>query len=70
MSLAEIKAEIAKLSPDERAQLRRELTPTVEIDDPAYWAEIDRRHAEMEQGVNVVTKEQMYARLRAAGLDI
>ena len=67
MSFAEIKADRPKLSDDERAELRRALIDYKRIDDPGYWAEMDRRIDEMERGIDVVTKEEMVARLRAAG---
>ena len=67
MSLAEIKAELPKLTPAERAELRRALIDYQQIDDPGYWAETDLRVSEMERGMNVVSKEEMYARLQAAG---
>jgi hypothetical protein len=69
MSLAEIKAEISKLTPEERAELRRELMRNP-LDDSEYMAEIERRHAEMLRGVNKLTKEEVYARLRAAGRQV
>jgi hypothetical protein len=69
MSLAEIKNEIAKLTPAEVAELRRELIPDP-FDDPAYREEMTRRGEDMRQGRNIVTKEEMYARLRAAGRDV
>ncbi len=69
MSLAEIKAEIAKLSPEEVAELKRYLGRDP-FDDPEYRAEMARRGEDMRQGRNVVTKEEMYSRLRAAGRNI
>jgi len=41
-----------------------------QVDDPDYWTEADLRVSEMESGVNVVTKEEMHARLRAAGRNL
>lgn len=69
MSLAELKDEIAKLSPDELAELRRELLPDP-FDDPAYREEMARRYDDFVHGRNIVTKDEMYARLRAAGRNI
>lgn len=70
MSLAEIKAEVAKLTPAERAELRDHLASLKPFDDPAFMSELDRRHDEMERGINVVSSEEMYRRLRTAGRDI
>jgi hypothetical protein len=69
MSLAEIKAEIAKLPPDEVAELKQHLSSDP-FDDPEYRAEMARRYDDFLQGRNIVTKEEVYARLRAAGRDI
>jgi len=69
MSLAEIKDEIAKLSPAEVSELKRYLNRD-RLDDAEYLVEMDRRHDEMQRGLNTVTKEEMYARLRAAGRDV
>jgi hypothetical protein len=65
MSLAEIKAEIAKLSPEEVVELKQHLSSDP-WDDPEYLAELDRRHAEMQRGINVLTKEEVLARLHTA----
>ena len=70
MSLAEIKAELSKLTPAERAELRRAPIEYQQIDDPDYWTEADLRVSEMDHGVNVVSKEEMYARLKAAGRNL
>lgn len=64
MSLAEIKAEIAKLTPEELAELKRELIRDP-FDDPAYIAELTRRNRDAEQGERVVDDEEFRARLVA-----
>ena len=69
MSLAEIRAEIAKLTPEEKAELRDELAPNP-LEDDELMDEVVRRHEEMERGINVVTREQLYERLRAAGFNV
>lgn len=70
MSLAEIKAELPKLTPAERTALARALEALRTLDDPVFVAELSMRMDEMERGINVVTSDEMYARLRAAGHDV
>lgn len=69
MSVAEIRAAIAKLNPQEKAKLREGLAIN-RLEDEAYLDEIARRARDMERGINVVSREQMYERLRAAGIDV
>jgi hypothetical protein len=70
MSVAEIKQQISKLSRDERAELEAQLEVMKAFDDPEYMAEITRRCRDAEQGIHVLTKEQMLARLREAGVEL
>ncbi|MEQ1861698.1 MAG: hypothetical protein ABMA13_17405 [Chthoniobacteraceae bacterium] len=69
MSLAEIKAEIAKLTPDEVAELKRELARDP-LDDPQYVAEMAWRVREMEAGRHVVTRDEVLNRARELGIDL
>jgi hypothetical protein len=66
MSLAEIKNEIAALSPDEQEELRRFLIIERMRNDPEWKAELDRRIDEVRAG-NYYTKEDL-ERLRATRL--
>lgn len=70
MSFAEIKAELPKLTPQERTALARELRQLETFGDPAFVADLTRRHREMEKGENVATDEEFRARLRALGRDV
>jgi hypothetical protein len=70
MSLAEIKAELPKLTPAERAALARELELLQDFNDPAFVAELTRRNREAERGENVVTDEEFRARLQALGRSV
>ena len=53
MSLAEIKHEISRLSQGERQQLFSYLAEVTERDDPAYYADMDRRMKAMDAGDRV-----------------
>jgi len=67
MSLAEIKQEIVRLTPAERAELELQLQILRDLEDPQYLAELTRIQADAERGVQVIDREEMMARLRAAG---
>lgn len=67
MSLAEIKAEIAKLSPAEVAELKSDLIRDP-LSDPAYLAELARRHREMEAGRHVITRDEVLKRAHELGI--
>jgi hypothetical protein len=67
MSFAEIKAELPKLTPEERIALARELDLLRDFNDPAFVAEITRRNRETERGENVMTDDEFRAHLQALG---
>jgi len=66
MSLAEIKNEIASLSPEEQEELRRFMIIERLRNDSAWKAELDRRIDEVRAG-NYYTKEDL-ERIHAARL--
>ena len=69
MSTAELKAAVDKLSAEERAWLTRYLATLNRINEPAFIAEVTRRHQEMVAG-QAVTRDELFAmdaRLRAEG---
>ena len=70
MSLAEIKAELPKLTAAERAVLARELKNFEAFNDPELMERITQRLDEAERGEHVISKEEMYRRLREAGRKI
>lgn len=70
MSFAEIVAEQPKLTPEERTALSQKLKLLEPFNDPQFVAELTRRNREAAQGINVVTKEELYRRLREAGRDV
>jgi hypothetical protein len=53
MVFTEIKPQIEQLAPDERLKAMAYLKHLMHADDPAYQAEIARRHAEMDAGRKV-----------------
>jgi hypothetical protein len=67
MSLAEITAELPKLTPAERAALARELQNFEPFDDPELMARLTRGIDEAERSEGVISKEEMQRRLHAAG---
>ncbi len=66
MSFAEIKQEVAKLSSAERHELALQLEVLKDLEDPAFLAELTQVHAEAERGIADLTREELFARLRAA----
>ncbi len=70
MSFAEITAELPKLTAEERQALGRQLKILEPFDDPEFMAELTRLNREAERGENLITKEELYRRLREAGRDV
>lgn len=70
MSFAEIKAEIPKLTPAERAALRRELELFRDFENPEFLGELTTRNREAERGENLLTDEEFRSRLQALGRNI
>lgn len=70
MSFAEIKAELPKLTRDERKELSRTLELLEPVDDPAFMAELTRRNREAARGENLVTDEELRSLLRTRGHDV
>jgi hypothetical protein len=70
MSVAEIKEQISQLSPAQRKEIAAQLEAMKAFDDPEHMKELAQRRREIEEGVNVLTKEQMLERLRAAGVNV
>ncbi len=70
MSLAEITAELPKLTPAERAALARELQHFKPFDDAGLMARLSQSIDEAERGENIISKEEMLRKLRAAGCDV
>ena len=50
MSLAEIKEQIAELTPEERLEIAALIVHLTQASDPEYRAELDRRMAAMDAG--------------------
>lgn len=67
MSLAELKQEITRLTPAERQELALQLQVLKDLEDPAFLAELTQAHANAEDGNEGIDREQLIARLRAAG---
>ena len=67
MSLAEIQHEVARLTPAERRDLALQLEVLRDLEDPAFLAEMTQAHADAERGVEGITRDELLARLRAAG---
>jgi len=67
MSLAELKQEITRLTPAERQELALQLQVLKDLEDPAFVAELTQAHAIAEGGNEGIDREQLIARLRAAG---
>jgi hypothetical protein len=61
MSTAELKEAVDKLSPEERAWLTRYLATLNRINEPAFVAEVTRRHHELAAG-QAVTRDELLAR--------
>ena len=70
MSLAEIKAELPKLTPEERAALAQELQNFLPFNDPDLMARIERAIDDAERGENIHSKDELFRRLRAAGREV
>jgi hypothetical protein len=70
MSLAEIKAELPKLTAKERAALAQELQNFQPFNDAALMERIERSIDEAERGEQLHTAEEVSARLRAAGREV
>jgi hypothetical protein len=70
MSFAEIKAELPKLTPQERTALAQELRKLEPFNDPDLMSRLTRLNDEVERGENVISKDEMLRRLRAAGRDV
>lgn len=69
MSVEEIRAEVAKLTPEEQAEVRKELFPQP-FEGDGLIEELEHNRAEMERcGYDVVSREVYRARLRAIGVD-
>ena len=66
MSLAEIKAEIPKLTAEERDELAVFLRVCADMNQPGFKAELTRAVDEIESGVNVMTKAEALTRLNRA----
>lgn len=70
MSLAEITAELPKLTPAERAALATELQNFQPFNTPGLLERIAQRLDDAERGEKVVSKEELYRRLREAGREV
>jgi hypothetical protein len=68
MSLAEIKQEVARLTPAERHELALQLEVLRDLEDPAFLDELTQAHADAERGVADLTRGELLARLRTTGL--
>jgi hypothetical protein len=67
MSYAEIVREVNQLEPSECERLAAYLRLKARQRDPEYVAEMERRVDDAERGENLVSKEELLERLRAAG---
>jgi len=70
MSLAEIKAELPKLTPEERTALAQELQNFRPFNDPGMMARIERAIDDAERGENIHSEDELFRRLQAAGREI
>ena len=70
MSLADIKAELPKLTPEERTALAQELQNFRPFNDPGMMARIERAIDDAEGGENIHSKDELFRRLQAAGREI
>ena len=61
MSTAELKEAVDRLSPEERAWLTRYLATLNRINNPAFLAEVTRRHDEVVAGRGV-TRDELESR--------
>ena len=69
MSLAEIKEQIAQLTPEERLELAALIVHLSRVDDPDYQQELDRRLDRMAQGKKFTEQdvEKLHRDLTARG---
>jgi hypothetical protein len=70
MSLAEIKAELPKLTAAERASLALELQNFQPFNDPDLMDRLTRSLDEADRGEHLLSKEEMHRRLRQAGREV
>ena len=70
MNLAEIKAELPKLTTEERAALAQELQNFRPFNDPGLMARIEHAIDDAERGENIHSKDELFRRLRAAGSEV
>lgn len=70
VSYAEIIQAVEQLEPAECERLSLHLRHLALLRDPEYIAEMDRRCDDAERGVNLVSKEELLAQLRAAGRNV
>jgi hypothetical protein len=70
MSFAEIKHEVTRLTPAERRELALQLKVLEDLEDPAFLAALTQAHTDAERGLAGLTREELLARLRAAGHSI
>ena len=69
MSFAEIKEQVAGLTPDERLELAGLIAHLSRTDDPQYQADLDRRLADMDAGKKFGQNdlERLHGELSAKG---
>lgn len=70
MSFAEIKAELPKLNAAEREALELELKVLRDFDNPEFVAALTKANAEARRGENLISREELYQRLREAGRSV
>ncbi len=70
MSLADIRAELPKLTTQERASLAQELQYFQPFNDPALMAQIAHSIDEAERGEKVHSGEELLRRLGEAGREV
>jgi hypothetical protein len=69
MSLQELKDEVARLSPEDRARLRAHLDALETLSDGKVMEEWTRQNRSALAG-NVVSRDEAVARLKAAGKEV
>jgi hypothetical protein len=69
MSVAELKEQLAELSPEERSQIIAFLAEMEHPDEAAYHAELDRRMKAMDAGEKIYGDEveRLHEKLKAEG---
>lgn len=70
MSYAEIVREVNQLDPSDCERLAAHLRLLALLRDPEHMSEMERRTDDAERGVNLVSKEELFESLRAAGRKI